>query len=370
MTRAPWLERLWGEAPAPSPGLAVAGRLLSPLSWVYGAGARLHLVARQRGLLPVDRAPLPIVSVGGLEVGGVGKTPMALELYRAAREAGFHPAILSRGYGGAMPADARRVPDDAAEGRDDGLVFGDEPVWLARETAGTGGAGVWVSRRRLGAAVAAASSGADLGILDDGLQHLRLHRDGDVLCLSGPAPWANGRLLPRGPLRERPQDALRRSALIVLSTVPPEEAGRVREQVRSRAPAGARILSWHGRYSIRAGAGDPPAPGETVELLAAIAHPERLLGVVRGLGLQVAAVHFHRDHHRFRASDIPRRREGHNCPILTTEKDWVRLEPLLAQLAGRRLAVIRQQLVWNEPEARSALRDFVRRAAAESDGSS
>jgi tetraacyldisaccharide 4'-kinase len=243
-------------------------------------------------------------------------------------------------------------------------------VWLATAAGAFEGAlGVWVARRREIAAIAASEAGARLGILDDGFQHRALRRDGEVVCLSGRAPFGNGRLLPAGPLRE-PPEALRRANRVVVGGIDPAATGEPQttalllDQVRPFLRPEATIHTWHGVPALRMLRGDPPSAAEGVLLLAGIAHPERLLDSLRTLGLPVAAHRWFPDHHRFRPGEVEAwltevtrsgRGQAGTRILVVTEKDWVRLESVLAGGAAveavPRLGLLEQRWVWNEAGA-------------------
>jgi len=159
--------------------------LLSLPSLIFGAAVRLrnHLYDRPGAS---RRAPIPVLSVGNLTVGGTGKTPLVAWLARRLREQGLTPAVVSRGYGGT----AGRGPLVVTQGGEPNCgaeVCGDEPFELARMLSGVV---VIVGSDRLAGAEEAARQGADVVILDDGFQHRRLARDLDIVLLdsSNPAP--------------------------------------------------------------------------------------------------------------------------------------------------------------------------------------
>ncbi len=149
---------------------------------------------------------MPVVVVGNLYVGGTGKTPLTIELVRALRRRGWHPGVVSRGYGGR--ARAPRIVDAS----DSAVDVGDEPLLIARATQ----APVAVGARRVEAARALlhAHSACDVIVADDGLQHRRLAREMEI-ALMDERGLGNGWLLPAGPLRE-PAARLERVDAIVL----------------------------------------------------------------------------------------------------------------------------------------------------------
>jgi tetraacyldisaccharide 4'-kinase len=349
------LDDLWSDPSPRGPLAALIHPLLRGLEVPFRAGVSWRDALYRHGWKRAERAPLPVISIGGIEVGGVGKTPLVLELLRLACREGFAPAVLSRGYG-ARERIARRVPDAG-----DPLLYGDEPLWLARDGSGA----VWVARRRIEAARAAFAEGASIALLDDGLQHRSLFRDAEVVTLAGAHPLGNGRLLPAGSLREPPEKALARADRIVLSDLDAGEAARSADLVRPFLRAGTPILSWRGLPGLRSICGTPPQAGEAVRLLAGIAHPERLVISLRALGIPVSERRFLPDHHAYRFPEVRRWIEqAAMLPVITTEKDWIRLCPLLeahpAEAAGARISILTQRLEWNEPDAEAEWSSWLR----------
>ena len=169
--------------------------LLAPPSWLY----RGALALRNRhydGPRAVRSAPVPVVSVGNITVGGTGKTPIVSWIAEQLESMGRKPAIVSRGYGGSKSGTSMRVDVDS-----DAVVVGDEPVLLARRAR----CPVVVDSDRVRAAQMLVEDGANVIIADDGLQHLRMHRDFEICVVDGERGFGNRRLLPAGPLRESPE---------------------------------------------------------------------------------------------------------------------------------------------------------------------
>lgn len=284
---------------------------LAPLGAVYGAIGALRVKAYRSGVFGVSRLQGPVISVGNLSVGGSGKTPVVAFLARLLVEAGLPVAILSRGYRGAyrgeclIVSDGERVLAEAAEA-------GDEPVMLAH---GIPAAIVAVGPKRdvVGRAVEA-RFGRRVHILDDGFQHLRLHRDLDVLCVE-PGDLED-RPLPAGRLREWPS-ARRRADLILVNGGP---AGTGPEFGVSRTALG--FFELDGREQAA-----PRRPW----LVSAIARPERFEADVRRSVPQLAGLTQFPDHHASDASEwaavVARAQAAGADALVVTAKDAVRLPP-------------------------------------------
>lgn len=323
---------------------------LSPLSALLAAGVRARGFLYDRGVLAAGHAPAPVVSIGGLRVGGSGKTPLVLWLAAKLRERGIRPCIVTRGYGGSGGASALLLrAGDIGGGEVAALArrAGDEAVLLALRSR----CPVAVGRVRLDAcehaarALAGSVDAPHLFLLDDGFQHRALARDLDIVLVGGDE--RRRRLLPAGPLRE-PTSALARAAVVVVMRQAAAAPGRGNEHEQRpepgpacdeasafarEAPTALRLGAFS-RASILVSAvtdteGEEPSSlaGRRVVAVAAIARPGRFLADLERTGARIVAKVLRRDHHHYDDAD---RREIDAAAasadlVVTTEKDLVKL---------------------------------------------
>lgn len=294
LTRA-WLRR------------GVAAHALLPLSCLFGRVA----AARRRSYLDhpekMQRMPVPVIVVGNIFVGGTGKTPLTIWLVQALREAGFHPGVISRGYG----ADNTVVREVHAQASAHDV--GDEPLLIAQRAQ----CPVMVGRDRVAAASAllAAHPQVDVIVSDDGLQHYRLARDIEIVLFDGRGV-GNGWLLPAGPLREpadRPREFTVINGALPAPGVPDDAvAMTLRGTVAERLcdPQQTRALASFAQQ------------GTSSSMLAAagIGNPARFFQLLRDAGLQFDSLALP-DHHDF--ADDPFAAVQADI-ILITEKDAVK----------------------------------------------
>ena len=273
------------------------------------------------------RLDAPVISVGNLSVGGTGKTPIVEALARMLQEAGERPAILSRGYG-RRPNDGALVVSDPGGVRvTDAGLSGDEPQLLARRLPGIP---VVVSNERYVAGrLAEAQFGTSVHILDDGFQHLELARDIDVLVV--PPADLNDRLLPAGRLRE--PIAAAAAADVILVPGSDDTVTRVAQALEHPRVFGV-TFALGDATGFGPAKAEAPAEGAPVVAVAGIARPHRFFAAARVAGWQVLSEKRFPDHHRYSARDVAAvealaQSAGAEW-ILTTEKDAVRLEPLIA----------------------------------------
>src|SRR5688572_11378331 len=283
---------------------------LAPLSLVYGTVMSLRGFLYRIGLRHRVKVGVPVIVVGNLTVGGTGKTPLVAWLASRLAAVGHRVAIVSRGYGGrGKGGTAVTMPTRASE-------VGDEPLLLARRAQAT----IFIARDRVAAAKAAVADGADIVITDDGLQHLALVRDCEIVVIDGQRGFGNGCLLPRGPLRESTRRLRRVNAVVVNGAISapdfqlPPFLAKTYFDMRL-TPGDARPVS--GGASLRSLAN---FRGTGVHAVAAIGNPQRFFDMLRAAGLTLYE-HPLPDHHAFKPGDL---NFGDSLPVLMTEKDAVK----------------------------------------------
>jgi tetraacyldisaccharide 4'-kinase len=303
-------------------GRGLLSTLLQPLAWAYGAGAAARHAAA-RGW----RAGVPVICVGNLVAGGAGKTPVVLALAERLRARGRSPHILSRGYGGGLKGPVAVDPQ-----RHDAAEVGDEPLLLAAA------APTWVARDRVAGARAAIAAGADLLLLDDGLQNPRLAKTLSLVVVDGAYGFGNGRMLPAGPLREPVAAGLARAHAVVRMGA--DEAG-LAPLLAGRTVLGARLVALDAER-LRSAA---------VVAFAGIARPEKFFALLEAAGARLIERRRFPDHHPYASAelgDLRRRRDAvAGARLVTTAKDWVRLSPAWRAEVG----VLRVAVAWADEAA-------------------
>ena len=282
-----------------------------PLAWLFGAVTALRRALYRLGWLQATRLPVPVVIVGNLIAGGAGKTPTVIATVAALRRHGFVPGIVSRGHGGANEGElevTRGVP--AAQ-------CGDEPLLMHLRT----GVPLVVGRNRVAAArqLLRAHPEVDVIVGDDGLQHLALARDVQVLVFDERGA-GNGWLLPAGPLRESVPARLPARSLVVYNAAAPSTS--LPGTLAQRSIAGVIGLNdWW--------AGAPASPTALAALrarplvaAAGLARPQRFFGMLRERGLVVREMPLP-DHHAYATLPWP----AETLDVVLTEKDAIKLDP-------------------------------------------
>ncbi|MEN4922665.1 tetraacyldisaccharide 4'-kinase [Achromobacter spanius] len=277
-----------------------------------------RVVARKRaryasGVRSPYRAPVPVVVVGNIYVGGTGKTPMVIATVEGLRARGYTPGVVSRGYGVKVGPHARVGLGDLEAAR-----FGDEPALIARAT----GAPVAIHPKRPLAvqALLQAHPQVDVIVSDDGLQHLALARDVEIV-VQDQRGIGNGRLLPAGPLREPASRLGEVDAVITNIGTPSSDPGTrgdgAPRQVRMwLEPGEVRQIGSHATRPLSAFAGQP-----RIAAAAGIGNPERFFATLRTAGITLADTLALPDHYDYAASPF---QDMAADAILVTSKDAIK----------------------------------------------
>ncbi len=296
-----WYAR--GKIPSP-----VVRTLLRPASWAWA-----HVTARRIARTAPFDPGVPVICVGGLTVGGAGKTPVARAILDLLRASGVNAAALSRGYGGRLKGP---VAVDAAQ--HSAADVGDEPLMLARYGP------AFVARDRIAGARAAAASGVEAIVLDDGHQNPALRKTLSFVVVDGETrgewPFGDGSVFPAGPMREPLKVGLGRADAVIVML--PADLD---------TPDAELIALFAGKPLLVARlepTGAPPAA--PVFAFAGIAKPWRFERALVASGCQLADFAPFPDHAPY-TDEVLRvladRADHLGATLLTTEKDWVRLPP-------------------------------------------
>jgi tetraacyldisaccharide 4'-kinase len=304
-----------------------AAQLLMIASKLYERGLRADQVKRRRESV---RLPIPVISIGNLSTGGTGKTPLTVWISEFLVAAGFHPAVLSRGYGrqGGSPG----VVPSAGDPGELSKCFGDEPVMMSAYLPAVP---VWVGRDRASSGKAALAQGeVDVLLLDDGFQHLALERDLDIVLLDCRSPFGNGRLLPAGPLREPLSNLGRADGFVITHAENDVDSKLLARKLESLFPGKAVFSCRHKVSGIRLKKGGAVInlnafPGRRAIAFAGIAGPEGFFEDLRNGGIEICGTLGFPDHHRYGAADFSMifrtaSEQGAEV-IITTAKDSVRI---------------------------------------------
>ena len=271
--------------------------LLSPLAFAY----RLGVQAKLKKAVPVG-VGIPVICVGNLTVGGVGKTPVVAAIRSALTARGMRAATLSRGYGGGAKGVVR-----VQSGTHTAADVGDEPLMLAASGES------WIGRDRVAAARAMEADGVEVIVMDDGHQNPSLHKDLSIIVIDTAAPFGNGHLLPKGPLREPVADGLARAQGVVLMG-----EGDMPAPVQRAGPPALRAF-------VEPVDAMPEGP---LVAFAGIGRPIKFFDALKAAGADLREAVGYGDHHVYTEGELKflhKLATHHGARLITTTKDHVRL---------------------------------------------
>jgi tetraacyldisaccharide 4'-kinase len=321
------------------------------LSVLYRWAVQARILSYNIRLLKPKRLPCPVISVGNITVGGTGKTPLVMALAKELMDRGIPIAILSRGYkgkktSGPLVSDGQIVSLSPEES-------GDEPFLMAKSLKGVP---IIVGKDRFrNGQIAFQRFGIRGLLLDDGYQHLQLHRDLNILLIDSQVGFGDRHLLPRGILRE-PLSNLRRADLYLLTKVEhPEECKPLEKELRDLHPS---IPIFHSHYEPLDLIG-PEAQREGLHSLkgkkalvfSGIAHPKYFSSLLKKCGTEIVKEVIFPDHHLYTTKDLNfiQKEVDKTDLIVTTEKDMVKLIKLnISHLPIRALRI--EMKIWEEEE--------------------
>ena len=315
---------------------------MTPLELLYYLGYAAH---RGYGTKKQKRLPAPVMSIGNITLGGTGKTPAVIALTHEAKQRGFTPCILTRGYGG-------KAKGPCFVSRGEGPLMnvydaGDEAFLMAEKLKGIPvvkgqnryEAGMFALRNLQGRTAHPPSKW--IFILDDGFQHWGLFRDMDILLVDGMNPFGSGKLLPLGYLRE-PVSEISRADIIVITNAdgivtlhpsPITHHPDLMKQIKQHNPTAPVFFSEHRPVGFISVAGDSYplewAKGREFYAFCGIGNPQSFRKTLVSTGAHMKGLKTFRDHYRFTPGDMKTitadAGKAGAAWIVTTEKDIMRL---------------------------------------------
>ena len=285
--------------------------ILLPLTFVYCA---LHAFQRWKLTRKRSKMPLPVIIVGNISVGGTGKTPAVIYLVNLLLNAGYQPAIITRGYGGKSVQWPKGV-----NAKSDTVEVGDEPVLMAKRAQVPVVAG---PDRCLDIQLLRSKYNCDVVISDDGLQHYKLHRDIEIVLVDGERQLGNGCCLPAGPLRENAR-RLKSVDFVLLNSSHHQhkQAFMLQHQIKS-----VFLMGLEGKtiYSLSDNKSQDiqSLKGALVHAVTGIGNPQRFYQTLENEGVRLIK-HSFPDHHVFSQEEL---NFNDKKIIIMTEKDAVKCQ--------------------------------------------
>jgi tetraacyldisaccharide 4'-kinase len=278
---------------------SIFSTLLLPFAAVYSA------ICKLRNILTSPYIPsIPVICIGNVTIGGAGKTPTALVIAKILQDMGMKVCFLSRGYGGKL--DGPIIVDRTIH---TAMDTGDEPLLLSRNAT------TIIAKNRKKGAQMSCDIGADVIIMDDGLQNPSLWKSTSLLVIDGNYGIGNGRILPSGPLRETLKSALAKASAVIFIG---EDKHNISPELRGVNIIKAKIMAVENNDQDK-----------KYIAFAGIANPEKFFNTLNEYKYNVIEKFSFPDHYNYSKNDIEKlqkKAQEHNAQLITTEKDFVRLK--------------------------------------------
>lgn len=301
------LDRIEGRKSAP-----LSLPLLRLLGQLTRCGVALRHFGYDQAFFPIHRVDVPVISVGNILLGGSGKTPFVRFL--SSQLAKTHKvAILTRGY--RSQAEKGKTPLIVDPSMPASLC-GDEPLLLAQALPNVE---ILVCADRVASAQLAQKRGAELIVLDDGMQHRRLHRDLEIVLVAADQPLGGKAFLPGGLLRDSPKRLQAADLIVVTGAKSAEDFAAVQQELLAytHAPIAGMKLQVRNAADVR---------GKRVALFCGIARPRRFIDTLRALDCEIVYAETAADHGSIASLDFFTRtaKERGAELLVCTEKDYVK----------------------------------------------
>lgn len=284
--------------------------LLMPFSYLYIA---INNYQRKSQTKNLTKLACPVIVVGNITVGGTGKTPLTIHIVKLLQQAGYKPAIITRGYGGKSTTWPQSVTADS-----DASLVGDEAVLMAQRT----NVPVYAGANRLeSVAQLLKAHDCDVIVSDDGMQHYKLPRDIQIAVIDGKRQLGNGYCLPAGPLREKKQRLDSCDLIVVNGKSTLDEASHKENHYFEMNLSGKILINLSTNEEKQL----TDFSDQEVQALTGIGNPQRFYSTLEAQGLKLITNSFP-DHYAFDKNDLL---FSDDAIVIMTEKDAVKCKPLI-----------------------------------------
>ena len=314
--------------------------VITPIAFFWENIYRLRRYLYNFGLFKRFFFQMPIISVGNISFGGTGKTPFTIWLTELINEYHLRPVVLTRGYKGKFEH-SYALLEARKSFKYNPVDFGDEPLMMARRLRE--GAVIVGKRRSENLSFFFDKIKPDVGVLDDGFQHLRLFRNLNILLFDALMPISQYKVSPKGYLREG-LTSLRDADAIVISRcdqVSPFNLKRLEEflkpYVSSRAIWSRIKYNLVGIYdaNFKKVFEIKELKGKKIISAVAIASPKSFFKQLENIGADIVEKIVFPDHYYFTFEDIQdllEKSKKYDAMILTSEKDIVKIRKISTEI--------------------------------------
>lgn len=278
------------------------------------------------------KARIPVICIGNIVAGGTGKTPTTLALLDLVRKNGLaqNPFIMIRGYGGAEKGPLRADPE-----KHSAWEIGDEALILAKY------APTIVAADRAAGAKLAESNGADMILMDDGLQNPGIHKDIKIVVINGEMGFGNKKLLPAGPLRQPLAHGLKNADAFII-------IGEDKRDAKNEMPADKKLIK--ATLAQKETKTPDTNPQQKYLAFAGLGYPQKFFRFLKEkTSLNIVETLPFSDHHPYDEYELRRLHEHAqklDAKLITTEKDLMRLP----KIEGIDVETVQVEIHWEKED--------------------
>ena len=304
----------------------------------YYLAVQCRLLFYKLKILKPKKVNAFVVSIGNLTTGGTGKTPVCIELANYFTSIDTKNAILSRGYGGKLPNTLVNTISDGTNIFYNADFSGDEPYLLASSTKNTA---VLTSKNRVNAAQKAIDEyGAEILILDDGFQYIKLRRDLNIMLVDGVLKFGNKKILPQGPLREPLNQIKRADIILVMNKLALDKKAQMEceefaKELQTKYSKKTLVANFEPSQIYSLNTNKTLSEKIPVYAFCGVGQPEFFFEYLKEKGFEVVKTREYKDHHLYTSEDIKniyKEAELYGAKaIITTEKDGVKIKAFLSK---------------------------------------
>ena len=330
------VEPIFYSASLRHPRSVISRAFLRPLAFLWEQGGKIKRDRSEHHAASLLPLPVPVISVGGITIGGSGKTPFTNYLAGVLQKSGYSPAILTRGYKRRYPAEHLIFAPGAQVSP---FFTGDEAQIFLR--AANAPVGIGGRRYETARIVLRQYPQTDVMVLDDGFQHALILRDLDIVLIDGLDPFGQEELVPLGRLRE-PLSALERADVFVVTRASNDQRFEAISRrllgYNAKAPVFRTKLNVRGWHDYATGEILPPLKGKKAGAFCGLGNPQNFWDTLESLGLETVFRWSFPDHHSYKPNELARithQARMHGAEILvTTEKDRINCPSGLEKAIG------------------------------------
>lgn len=289
---------------------------------IYGLGSIIRNFCYDVGIFKIYKVSRPVISIGNITTGGTGKTPMTIYLTEMAKEKGFKPGIVSRGYG--RNSSGQVLVHNGTSLLSNARESGDEPFLIAKQLQNVP---VIVDADRVrGCKKIINKFDVDLLILDDAFQHRRIHRDMDIVLINATEKPSVHFILPWGRLREMPRGLKRADKIIITKGRLESLTPALKRYMKDEYFANAHFQLM--KY-VESGYEQADIPNKPLFAFCGIAHPQLFYKSLTDQGIILGGTLSFKDHEPYGPKTIDKiiqkSQDRENQNLITTEKDSIKL---------------------------------------------